>query len=202
MPGKTENHLATLLRSAQKGDKNALDILCRELEKLMRGYFWQKFQKQDIVDELAQETYLRLLHSLLKIREPLKLRSFVTKIALHVSQDYLRQKYRKKEDELEFVRDMFDEPQNKQGTMIDSKDSSETILDDIDLQRALDKLSEKSRRILLMKISGYKYDEIAEDVGLSVSGVKMQVQRTIIQLQKTLSDVTFLLIVATTLLRT
>ncbi len=186
MSKKTEIHLSNLLKSAQKGDKTALDILCRELENHMRGFFRQKFENQAIVDDLAQETYLRLLHSLTKIREPEKLRAFVTQIAVHVSQDYLREKYRKKEEEIESYKDSADEQFKKHDKTTESNDSSEKILENIDIHRALDLVSEKSRQILLLKINGYKYGEIAEMVGLSVSGVKMQVQRAVLQLKKNL----------------
>ncbi len=93
--------LADLLTKAQQGDQDALNLLCKELERHVRGYFWVKFRDNDLVDDLAQETYLRLLRNLTTIREPLKLRSFVAKVALHVTQDYFRGKYREKEEELE-----------------------------------------------------------------------------------------------------
>lgn len=187
MSKKTEHHLSDLLKSAQKGDKTSLDLLCRELETHMRGFFKKKFENQAVVDDLAQEAYLRLLHSLDKIREPEKLRGFVTKIVVHVSNDYLREKYRNKEEEFERYIDSADEQFKKHDKTTEAYDSTEKILDNIDINRALDLVSEKSRSILLLKIDGYKYDEIAEMVGLSVSGVKMQVQRAVIQLKNNLS---------------
>ncbi len=188
MSKKTETRLSNLLKSAQKGDKSSLDILCRELENHLHGFFRKKFENQAIVDDLAQEAYLRLLRSLPKIREPEKLRGFVTKIAIHVSQDYLRQKYRKKEEEFESYIDSADEQFKKHDKTTEAFDSTEKILNNIDIHRALDLVSEKSRHILLLKINGYKYEEIAEKVGLSVSGVKMQVQRAILQLKNNLSQ--------------
>jgi len=43
----------------------------------------------------------------------------------------------------------------------------------VDLTEALNKLSEKSREIILLKSQGYDYEEISEQMGLSVNGVKM-----------------------------
>ncbi len=70
----------------------------------------------------------------------------------------------------------------------------------MDLTEALNKLSEKSREIILLKSQGYDYEEISEQMGLSVSGVKMQVKRTLEQLRFSLLAVTFLAFLTTILI--
>lgn len=187
MDGPTKKRLAKLLKKAQGGDPAALHSLCEELESCVRGYLRQQFRDSDVVDDLAQETYTRLLTNLLSIREPLKLRSFVTKIALHVTQDYFRQKYRRKETELEEESATpFELGASLNGASL-QMDTSEVVLKQVDLERALVQLPKKARRILMMKVEGYKYEEIAAATGLTVSGVKMQVKRGLEQLRLTLS---------------
>jgi RNA polymerase sigma-70 factor (ECF subfamily) len=193
--------LADLLTKAQRGDQNALNLLCKELEKQVRGYFWVKFRDNDLVDDLAQETYLRLLKSLSTIREPMKLRSFVAKVAVHVTQDYFRGKYREKEEELE--PHLLTVPASK-GEL--GRGSGPAALDDqavqkVDLERALAELSDKARQIILLRAEGHKYEEISAQVGLTVSGVKMQVKRNLEKLKTALLSVTFLAVAATTILR-
>ena len=68
------------------------------------------------------------------------------------------------------------------------------------MQKALAQLPEKSRHILTMKSNGYSYEEIAAETELSVSGVKMQVKRSIEQLKFSVFIVTFLFCAATSLL--
>lgn len=196
-----KKYFAELLNSFQRGDRSALESLCRVLEKDIRGYSRQKFTQPEVVDDLAQETYIRLMRNLPNVREPMKLRSFVVKVAVHVSQDYLRQKYRKKEESLEDRLTTGADTDSRAFAMADRNSSPERILDQMDLQKALDELPKKTRQIVLMKADGYKYEEIAENLGLRVSGVKMQVKRSFEKLRVSLAGVTFLLFVTTILMR-
>lgn len=181
---RTAHRLAKLLKRATGGDDAALNALCRELEPPIQKYFWSRFQNADIVDELSQETFLRFLRNLPNVREHMSLRSFVVKIAIHVSQDYLRKKYRRPEAELEA------------DAVASGDDLAETLSRRMDLRKALDELPEQSRRILLMRADGYKYEEISARTDLSVSGVKMQVKRNLAKLRSVL-DVTISLLATT-----
>lgn len=181
---KTARLLANLLDEACAGDEAALSSLCRELEPPVRKYFWRKFENTDIVDELCQETFVRFLKNLPNVRERMSLRGFVAKIAIHVTQDYLRRKYRRPEEELAV------------DGIPPEEDPTETILRRMDLRKALDQLPEQSRRIFLMLADGYKYEEISKRTDLSVSGVKMQVKRNLAKLRSAL-DVTISLLATT-----
>ena len=84
--------------------------------------------------------------------------------------------------------------------MTSVEDPAEVILRRLDLQKALEQLPEQSRRILLMRADGYKYEEISAETDMSVSGVKMQVKRNLAKLRSAL-DVTLLTFSATLLLK-
>jgi RNA polymerase sigma factor (sigma-70 family) len=153
------------------------------------------------VDDLTQETYLRLLRNLTTIREPMKLRSFVAKVALHVTQDYFREKYREKEEDLE--PHLLTTSASEGGL---SRGPDQASLDDqavrkVDLERALAELPDKARQIILLRAEGHKYEEISDQVGLTVSGVKMQVKRNLEKLKTALLGVTFLAVAKTIILR-
>ena len=171
--------LSQLLPKAQRGDKAALNLLCQELDGYIRGFFRQKFRDSSTVDDLCQETHLRLLRSLPTVREPTKLRGFVVKVAVHVTQDYFRAKYRRREDPLDDNLATDSSIQSGAPAGRASLGGSTPILEQVDLETALSLLPEKGRRIILMKAEGYKYEEIASETGLTVSGVKMQVKRCI-----------------------
>ena len=199
MNSDPQKDLARLLRKAQAGDKFALQQLCKELEGYMRGFFWKKFRDNVIVDDLCQEAFIRFLNNLAQIRDKMKLRSFVAKVAFHVMQDHFRQKYRKSEERLE--EDYQDETTQEPHLKVENleNESADDILNNVDLTEALNKLSEKSREIILLKSQGYDYEEISEQMGLSISGVKMQVKRTLEQLRFSLLAVTFLSFLTTIL---
>ncbi|HXV64893.1 MAG TPA: RNA polymerase sigma factor [Vicinamibacteria bacterium] len=178
-------HLADLLRKARKGDDDALNSLCRELEPPIQRFFWQKFHDPDLVDELCQETFMRFLKNFPNIRDRMSLRGFVIKIAIHVTQDYFRKKYRQREEALE------------PNLLRQKGDPAGALQHRMDLRKALAKLPERSRRILLMRADGYNYEEISAKTQLSVSGVKMQVKRNLERLRSTLTDVTLSSLVTT-----
>ncbi len=163
----------------------------------MRGFFRKKFGDQATVDDLCQETFIRFLHTLPQLRERMKLKGFVAKVAFHVMQDHFRQKYRKGEERLEI--DSRDEASQEPLLKVDQVEarSEDAVLVHVDLAQALNELPPKSREIVLLKSQGYNYEEIAEQTGLSVSGVKMQVKRTLEQLRFSLLDVTFFALLTT-----
>jgi len=195
----SQKDLAALLTKAQRGDRSSLQQLCKELERYVRGFFRKKFRENAIVDDLCQETFIRFLHNLPQIRDKMKLRSFVAKVAFHVMQDHFRQKYRKREERLEedYEDETIQEPHLKVENF--ENESDDDILNNVDLTEALNKLSEKSREIILLKSQGYDYEEISEQMGLSISGVKMQIKRTLEQLRFSLLAVTFLSFLTTIL---
>jgi RNA polymerase sigma-70 factor (ECF subfamily) len=201
MSEQKKENLVQLLQNAQQGDRASLQELCKELERYIRGYFRQKFQSDDIIDDLAQETYIRLLGSLAAVHEPMKLRSFVTKVAVHVTQDYFRQKYRRREESIENSLAAASYQENDLPEAIALTGPPDRILNKVDLEKALSQLPEKSRQIVLMSAEGYKYEEIAEELELSVSGVKMQIKRSLEKLRLALLDVTFLAVGATIIMR-
>jgi len=172
--------LAKLLRKAQKGDKDSLQKLCIEIDIIMRNYFQMKFHDSSLIDDLSQETQLRMLKNLSSIKEPMKIKNFVLKVSFHVVQDFFRQKYRKQEEEL--IEETHSSEQIR---------TSELIVNKLDLERAMSNLPEKTQQILKLKADGFKYEEISEAVNISVSGVKMQVKRGLERLKKSLFLVTF-----------
>lgn len=197
----TTEKLASLYLAYQKGEKNALENLCKAFESIMRGYFRSKFSDVSLVDDLCQETYLRLLKNLPALKEPMKLKNFVLKVSYHVMQDHFREKYHRQE---EFSHtDIAGEDKDATFTeSIHSHTPMANISDKMDMKKALAELPDKTRQILLLRADGYKFEEIAEKTGLSTSGVKMQAKRGMEKLKNLLINVTFWWIFTTYLLKT
>jgi RNA polymerase sigma factor (sigma-70 family) len=122
-------------------------------------------------------------------------------VAVHVIQDYFRQKYRRMEESIDNspATTSYQEDDLPEG--IKPTAASDRILRRVDLAKALAQLPEKSRQIVLMSADGYKYEEIAEELELSVSGVKMQVKRSLEKLRSILLDVTFLALSTTIIMK-
>jgi RNA polymerase sigma-70 factor (ECF subfamily) len=187
-----DKDLGLLLKKAQRGDKKSLEIICQELKDLMWRYFIKKFNDPNLVDDLSQETYLRLLKNIPKIKEPMRLKNFVLKVAFHVTQDYFRQKYRKNDDIFIDEHETHEGKNLERNQFVNQNMNSDYILSKLDLETAMEKLPVKTQLILQMRAEGYKYEEIAEALKISESGVKMQVKRGVEKLKNLVFNVTFL----------
>jgi len=170
-----------LLLKAQDGDKNAFEALCKNSEQFLRSYFSFRFKDKNIVDDLCQETYMRLLKSYKNIEEPLKYKEFVLKTAFYVVHDFFRRKFR--------PNNIKNYPDNWQESLapIVQENPDEQHAHLMDLKKAMGKLPEKSQYILQLQSEGYMYKEIAAKLGVSQSAIKMQIKRSLEKLNELLS---------------
>ena len=133
----SEKNIVELLKRAQQGDQQSLQKLCVELKEIVRWYFLRKFQDPDIVDDLLQETYLRFLKNIPNIKEPMRLKNFILKVAFHVTQDYFRQKYRRNEDRFTEETTSESEIKNQANRAMNDNIASDYVLSKLDLEKAL-----------------------------------------------------------------
>ena len=175
--------LVDLLIKSQNNDSLALEKLCRISEQFVRNYFLYKFKDLDTVNDLCQETFARLIKSIPNVREPAKYKNFVLKTAFFVMQDFLRKKAT-----LNNQNSSFEDLQESNFSLADQDIIlDEKVISKIDLANALKELPQKSQYILQLQSEGYKYQEIAEKLGLSESAIKMQVKRSLQKLCDLLS---------------
>jgi len=184
--------IANLVRKTHKGDKQALEQLCRMSEQFMRNYFIYKFKDENIVNDLCQETYTRLIKSLPNIREPVKYKSFVLKIAFHVMQDFFRKKTANYE-----TNSYQDLKESNLSTDDPYMSFDERVITRVDVRNAIKKLPKKSQYILQLQSDGYKYQEIAKKLDLSESAIKMQIKRSYKKLNDLLLVVTIFVQIVT-----
>ncbi len=67
-------------------------------------------------------------------------------------------------------------------------DNAEIAFDMSDIQRAIDTLDRPYKIPMSLYLSGYKYQEIAEKMGIPLGTVKSRVHASRVQLQETLKD--------------
>ena len=68
------------------------------------------------------------------------------------------------------------------------KDNAEIAFDMSDIQRAIDTLDRPYKIPMSLYLSGYKYQEIAEKMGIPLGTVKSRIHASRVQLQETLKD--------------
>lgn len=140
----------------------------------LRSAISRMVHRKDVIDELLQETFLRLLRAG-KRSEPLAVHSmtgFVYSVARNVARDHLR---RSKLDPV----DCAPAPEISDP----SQDPSEIVASEQELmllQEAIEALPPRCRRIFtLRKVYGFSYKEIAVQLGISPHTVEAQLTKAL-----------------------
>ena len=155
---------SSLVDQAQQGNQEAREHLLKALEPILRAFFVKRVGAKSEVDDLIQNTLLRVHRGLSDLKDLNSLRSFAMKAALFELQDLYRGRYSAKEA-------LYDPDRS-----LEQADESTTTVH-IDLERALSSLSPKARRIVELREYGYRYEEIANIIGSTEAAIKMQVKR-------------------------
>lgn len=177
---------STLVEQAQSGDDRAREQLLVELEPILRAFFIKRIGYKSSVDDLVQNTLLRVHGGLEALKDPNRLKAFAMKAALFELHDLYRGRYGPKES----LYDPDYPPESKEGDRWAGAA--------VDVERALALLTPKARRILELREYGYRYQEIADMIGTSEAAVKMQVKRAFEKMRNVLTAVAAALIIAGT----
>ena len=170
-----------LVEKAQQGDSAARENLMKALTPLLRAFFIRRIGYKSEVDDLIQNTLIRVHKGLGDLKDHSSLRAFAMKAALFELQDLYRGRYSAKES----LYDPDHAPTN------DADEMPTTA--QMDLERALSSLSPKARRIVELREYGYRYEEIASIVGSTEAAIKMQVKRAFEKMRELLISIALVL---------
>lgn len=154
-----------LVKRAREGDGEALGALVERIEPMIRAFFVSRIGRRSEVDDLVQNTLLRLHRGISELNDARRLKSFTMRAAVFELQDYYRGRYSAKE----YLYDPENPPE------LDPSESSAGA--GVDVERVMGVLTEKARTILEMREYGYRYEEIARSLDTTEAAVKMQVKR-------------------------
>lgn len=168
--------LEQLMHAAQQGDKERYRKLLEESARLTRGFICKRISRQQDVDDIVQEVLLAIHKARHTYHSSRPYKPWLYALASYKLNDYLRTVYRRgKREELT---DLIPETVADEDVTIDGEISEE-------LDTALSQLSERQQVILRKtKIEGYSNREVAEELGMTESAVKVTVHRAMKQLQK------------------
>ncbi len=165
---------SALVSQAQAGDERARATLLERLEPVLRAFFIKRIGVRPDVDDLIQNTLVRVHNGLVDLKDPERLKAFAMKAALFELQDLYRGRYSAKER----LYDPFGPPE--------SASPEETGGVRVDVERALSALSPRARRIIELREYGYRYEEIAQMIGSTEAAIKMQVKRAFAKMRNAL----------------
>jgi len=177
---------------AREGHERAFRELIRRYERPVFSLIYRMVRDRELAEDLAQETFVKVLNAIDSYRPEYKFSSWIFKIANNASIDHLR---RRELDtlSLEGARDATT-PERAEATALQISDKGESALEEMEakelggaIERAISRLRpEYQSCILLRHVEDRSYEEIAEILGLPLGTVKTYIHRARAELQREL----------------
>jgi RNA polymerase sigma-70 factor (ECF subfamily) len=174
---------ADVVALAQRGREDAFRELVRRYERPVFSLIFRMVRDSATAEDLAQDTFIKVLNNIDKYRPEFKLSSWLFKIANNVTIDHLRRR------QLDTI-SMDGSPHastasDVESTSFDVASTGENALDEMEskelgsaIERAIASLRPEYRScILLRHVEGRSYEEIAATLDLPLGTVKTYIHR-------------------------
>jgi len=164
---------------AQQGDKVAYNRLLREIGPFIRNFILKSLANPEWAEDIMQDV-LMSVHKALNTYSPERpFRPWLMAIISFRRTDYLRKHYSSREN-MQTTLDDFD----FQRAHVTNPDHAGEYKD---IEAALETLPENQRKVFeMIKIQGYSAKEVANEMGMSVSAVKVSAHRSMKKLKEIL----------------
>jgi len=179
---------------AKQGHDAAFRELVRRYERPVFSLLYRMVRDRALAEDLAQETFIKVLNGIKSYRPEFKFSSWIFKIANNAAIDHIR---RRSLDTLSLDgAPNADTPEAMKATAIQLDAKGETPLQELEnrelgsaIERAIGRLRPEYRAcILLRHVEGYSYEEIAETLDLPLGTVKTYIHRARNELRGYLED--------------
>lgn len=169
-----------LLRKLRDGDENAFNQLYHSYARKLAGKLIYLLKSDELAQDVLQDVFLKIWSSREMIDAELSFSGLLHKMATNLSRNIVR-------------KNLYD--QSLRGSI--DPDPSYNPMDDADnasqakalLDMALSKLTERQREIyILHKLDGRSYQEISEQLNISVSAINHHLQKANKQLKHILKS--------------
>jgi RNA polymerase sigma-70 factor (ECF subfamily) len=179
---------------AKEGREPAFRELVRRYERPVFSLIFRMVRDRETAEDLAQDTFIKVLNNIDRYRPEFKLSSWLFKIANNVTIDHLRKR------QLATV-SLDGSPHAQtaaeaQATSLDVESRGESALEAIEsrelgtaIEQAIGRLRPEYRScILLRHVEGRSYEEIAATLDLPLGTVKTYIHRARHELREALED--------------
>jgi RNA polymerase sigma-70 factor (ECF subfamily) len=178
---------------AKAGKETAYRELLRRYERPVFSLIYRMVRDRELAEDLAQETFIKVLNALDTYRPEYKFSSWIFKIANNAAIDQLRRR--------ELVTLSLDgapgarTAEEVEATALQASDHGESPLAELEsrelgseIEQAIGKLRPEYRTcILLRHVEGRPYEEIAEVMDLPLGTVKTYIHRARLELREYLA---------------
>lgn len=185
---------ADVVALAQQGRDSAFRELIRRYERPVFSLIYRMVRDRELAEDLAQDTFVKVLNHIDRYRPEFKLSSWLFKIANNVAIDHLRKR------QLDTI-SMDGSPHAQtadaiEATSFDVVVDQESALDELEaremgaaIEKAISSLRPEYRScIMLRHVEGRSYEEIAATLDLPLGTVKTYIHRARHELREALDD--------------
>jgi len=167
--------ITLMLRASEEDDREAFAMIVRRHQQPLMNFFWRVGVNED-VEDLAQETFVRLYRYRKRYKPTAKLTTFLYLLARQVRIDALRRGQRRGalHERVAAESEQFEEP------------SASATGEALDAMAALARLSEAMREVVVLSVmQGLTQSEVADVLKIPVGTVK---SRLFVALQRLRAD--------------
>ena len=185
---------ADVVALAQQGRDTAFRELIRRYERPVFSLIYRMVRDRELAEDLAQDTFIKVLNHIDRYRPEFKLSSWLFKIANNVAIDHLR---RRQLDTVSIDGSPHAQTADAvEASRFDVVDQQESALDEMEarelgtaIETAIASLRPEYRScIMLRHVEGRSYEEIAATLDLPLGTVKTYIHRARHQLREALDD--------------
>jgi RNA polymerase sigma-70 factor (ECF subfamily) len=183
---------ADVVALAQQGRDTAFRELIRRYERPVFSLIYRMVRDRELAEDLAQDTFIKVLNHIDRYRPEFKLSSWLFKIANNVAIDHLR---RRQLDTVSIDGSPHAQTADAvEATRFDVVDQQESALDEMEarelgtaIEGAIAALRPEYRScIMLRHVEGRSYEEIAATLDLPLGTVKTYIHRARHELREAL----------------
>src|SRR5438067_514625 len=183
---------ADVVALAQQGRDSAFRELIRRYERPVFSLIYRMVRDRELAEDLAQDTFVKVLNHIDRYRPEFKLSSWLFKIANNVAIDHLR---RRQIDTVSIDGSPHAMTQDAiEATSIEIAGTGESALDEMEarelgseIERAIARLRPEYRScIMLRHVEDRSYEEIAATLDLPLGTVKTYIHRARHELRRAL----------------
>jgi len=175
-----------VIEKAKSGDMKAFKKLVERYKRTVYMAAYDILKVQEDAEDISQEVFVKVYHSLKTFRGDSKFSSWIYRIAVNLSLNHRKKMTRRITEDID---DKVDELYEKNEPVLSTVENAEI---NEKIEEALDTLTEKQRTTFILRhYHDLPLQEIADIMDCSVGTVKAQLFRTLQKLQVILSKYQF-----------
>src|SRR5712692_10874359 len=167
-----------VIKRAQAGDATAFNELVTAYRKRILGTVYRLIGRQEDVEDVGQEVFLRLYYSLDQLRTPEVFEPWLYRLTVNAAYDYLRRQRRRRESRMSDLSE-------QQVMMADASAGGKQSQEDArrtrvreQVQSLLDKVSTEDRVLLMLKeVEGLSLKELEKIYRVNENALKVRLFR-------------------------